>query len=162
MLQRIQSVWMTLTVALVCIVLFMPVISFSTAGADFRLMTYGIRGVTGELLVGGELSATPILSVCVTVLLAISALVPLVAIFFYKRRQVQTRLLGAEFILLIGSAGFVGYYIWTYWQVVAEYSDNYFISFFPLVLVVAMLANWFAIKGVIRDEILVRAADRIR
>lgn len=162
MLQRVQSVWMTLTVALVCIALFMPVIYFSTAGADFRVMTYGLNVASGEMLVGGEEFVTPMLSVCLAVLLGLAALVPLVTIFLYKKRQVQTRLLGAEFILLLGSAGLMGYYIWTYHRIVAETSDNYFISFFPLVLVVALLANWFAIRGILHDEILVRAADRIR
>ncbi len=162
MLQRIQSVWMTMTVALVCIVLFMPVITFSVAGADFSVMTYGVKMAAGEVLVGGEEFIAPVMSVLLAVLLGLAALVPLMTIFFYKRRQVQLRLLGAEFILLLGGAGFTGYYMWHFSRIVTENSGNYFFSFFPLLLVVAMLTNWFAIRGVMRDEILVRAADRIR
>lgn len=162
MLQRIQSVWMTMTAALVLIVLLMPVITFSAGGADFRVMSYGIDVSSGEVLVGMEELVRPTISICLAVLLAVAAFVPVVTIFFYKKRQVQMRLLGAEFILLIGGAALLGYYMWSYARIATENSDNYFFSFFPLLLVVAMLSNWFAIKGVMRDEVLVRAADRIR
>jgi hypothetical protein len=167
MLQRIQTLWMALTTALVCVVIFMPAFYFSIAGAEFRLMVYGMEETTGQVLVlgGSEAAAsltTPTLSVCMTVLLALAALVPLVAIFFYKKRQLQLRLLAAEFILLLGSAGLIAWYIWFSRSLAGEFSDNYFFSFFPLLTVVALLTNWFAIRGVMRDEILVRAADRIR
>lgn len=158
---------MALTVALVCVVIFTPALYFSIAGAEFRLMAYGIEETTGQILVlGGQQAAgsltTPVLSICLTVILSLAALVPAVAIFLYKRRQVQLRLLAAEFVLLLGSAGFIGYYIWFCRSVAGEFSDNYFFSFYPLLTVVAMLTNWFALRGVMRDEILVRSADRIR
>ncbi len=40
---------MVLTTALVCVVIFMPAVSFSMAGVDFSLMSYGIKngGVSG-------------------------------------------------------------------------------------------------------------------
>ncbi len=169
MIQRIQTVWMALTAALVCVVLFSPAVSFSMGGVDFRLMSYGIKGgVSGVMLVygGAETSGevvTSTLSICTAVLLGLAALVPFVTIFLYKNRQLQARLLGAEFALLVGGAGFFAWYVFSTWRsVVEEMSENFFFSFFPLLLVVAMLANWFAIRGVLRDEIMVRAADRIR
>lgn len=161
---------MLLTVSLVCAVMFTPAVSFSMGGADFRLMSYGITGGStgGEMLVvdgaesnGGTVTST--LSICTAVLLGLAALVPFVTIFLYRNRPLQARLLGAEFALLLGGAGLLGWSVWsTYRNVVATMSDNFFFSFFPLLLVVAMLANWFAIRGVLRDEIMVRAADRIR
>ncbi len=153
---------MTLTAVLVCIVLFMPVITFSVGGADFRVMTYGIDVSSGEVLVGMEELVRPTISICLAILLGVAALLPVMTIFFYKKRQVQMRLLGAEFVLLLGGAGLLGYYMWSYARIATESSDNYFFSFFPLLLVVAMLSNWLAVKGVMRDEIMVRAADRIR
>ncbi len=67
MIQRIQTVWMVLTAALVAIVVFMPAVSFSLGGIDFRLMSYGIAGgaegggivvLGGEMLSGGVTSPT--------------------------------------------------------------------------------------------------------
>ncbi len=160
---------MVLTVSLVCTVLFTPAVSFSMGGVDFRLMSYGIKGGQGGevLVLGGAESAggaiTSALSICTVVVLGLAALVPLLTIFLYRNRQLQARLLGAEFALLVGGAGLLGWSVWsTYRNVVAAMSENFFFSFFPLLLVVAMLANWFAIRGVLRDEIMVRAADRIR
>lgn len=161
---------MVLTVVLVCVVMFTPAVSFSMGGADMRLMSWGITsGPTGGgmLVMDGAESTgaaiTSTLSICTAVLLGLAALVPLVTIFLYRNRPLQARLLGAEFALLLGGAGLLGWSVWsTYRNVVATMSDNFFFSFFPLLLVVAMLANWFAIRGVLRDEIMVRAADRIR
>ncbi len=169
MIQRVQTLWMVLTVSLVSVVLFTPAVSFSMGGVDFRLMSYGITGGSGGgiLVLGGAEStggtiASP-LSICTAVLLGLAALVPLVTVFLYKNRPLQARLLGAEFALLVGGAGLLGWSVWsTYRNVVAAMSENFFFSFFPLLLIVAMLANWFAIRGVLRDEIMVRAADRIR
>ncbi len=44
MLQRVQTLWMILTVSMVSVVLFSPAVSFSMGGVDFRLMSYGITG----------------------------------------------------------------------------------------------------------------------
>jgi hypothetical protein len=164
-----QTVWMVLTVALVCVVALSPLVTFSMEGMDFRLMSYGITGGDGATLAvwageetsGGVIVST--LSVCVALLLGLSALVPLVSVFLFRRRTLQVRLLGVEFALLLGAGGLTAWYVYSTWKsVVADMSNNFFFSFFPLLLVVAMLANWFAIRGVLRDEIMVRAADRIR
>ncbi len=163
---------MALTVALVCVVIFTPAVSFSMGGADFDLMTYGIKNGPGPdsgvmLFYGGEETpggvVTSTLSVCTVALLVLAALLPFVAIFLFRNRGLQARLLGAEFALLVGGSALLGWNIYSTWRnVVATMSDNFFFSFFPLLLVVAMLTNWFAIRGVLRDEIMVRAADRIR
>jgi hypothetical protein len=173
MIQRVQTLWMALTVALVCVAALMPAVTFSMGGADFRLMSYGMipggaDGAGGTVLVlEGEEAAdgviTSTLSVCTAAILALAALVPFVAIFLFKRRQLQARLLGAEFALLLGGAGMMAWYIVsTLRSVIATSSDNYFLSFFPALLIVAMVSNWAALRGVLRDEIMVRAADRIR
>jgi glucan phosphoethanolaminetransferase (alkaline phosphatase superfamily) len=161
---------MALTVALVCVAALMPVVTFSMGGAGFRLMSYGITSgdVSGGVLVlagreaaGGVITST--LSVCTAGVLALAALVPLVSIFLFRRRMVQARLLGAEFALLLGGAGMMAWYVLSTWRSVVEpVADNYFFSFFPALLIVALVANWAALRGVLRDEIMVRAADRIR
>jgi hypothetical protein len=161
---------MALTVALVCVAALMPAVTFSMGGADFKLMSYGIvsgSGAGGMLVLGGQEATggviTSILSICTAGVLALAAGIPFVAIFLFKRRQVQARLLGAEFALLLGGAGLMGWYILSTWRSVVEpMAGNFFFSFFPVLLIVALVANWAALRGVLRDELLVRAADRIR
>lgn len=167
MIQRIQTLWMAVTTALMCVVFFMPALYFSLGGEEFKLMTYGIKGVSGIMLVhdgavNGSL-VTSTLSICVAVIVGLAALVPFVAIFLYKKRSLQIRLLTVEFILLLGSAGFLAYYIWiTHRDIVAAMSSNFYFSFYPLMIVIAMFTNWFAVRGVVRDDLLVRSVDRIR
>jgi hypothetical protein len=158
---------MILTAAMMCIVLVMPVVYFSLGGAEFHVMSYGVSGVTGDVLVlnGVEnntlVSST--LSISVAVLVGVAALLPLVTVFFYKKRMVQVRLLAAEFVLLVGSIGMMAWYVWQVWRdVIAEMSSNFYFSFWPLLMIVALITNLFAVRGVMRDEILVRSADRIR
>ncbi len=167
MIQRIQTLWMVMTAALMCVVFFMPAVYFSMGGADFKFMAYGIKGITGVMLVhdgvpDGSL-VTEILPVCVTAVIGVSALLPLAALFLFRKRRIQIRLLTAEFLLLLGSAGLLGYYIWTTWRdIIAPMSTNFYFSFYPLLIVMALLTNWFALRGVMRDDRLVRSVDRIR
>ena len=167
MIQRIQTLWMAVTAALMFTVFFAPAVYFSMGGAEFKLMTYGVKGVTGMMLVhdgaaGGSI-VTSTLSICVAAIVGLSALLPLAAIFLFKKRGLQIRLLTVEFMLLVGSAGFLAYYIRnSYNDVIAAMSTNFYFSFYPLMIVIALLTNWFALRGVIRDDILVRSVDRIR
>ncbi len=156
MLQRIQTVYLLIIVALFVATLFMPLAVLQAGDDLFRFDATGLGAMTGEArliyptwgLFG---------------LVAIISLVALITIFLFRNRPLQARLLGAEFALLVGGAGLLGWYVWSTWRNVVEMmSENFFFSFFPLLLVVAMLTNWFAIRGVLRDEIMVRAADRIR
>jgi glucan phosphoethanolaminetransferase (alkaline phosphatase superfamily) len=166
---------MALTAALVGIVIAMPAVTFSMGGADFKLMSYGIAGgvggaggAGGSMLVlegaeaaGGVMTST--LSICTVAVLALAALVPFVTIFLFRRRQLQARLLGAEFALILGAAGLMVWYVLSSWKsVVATMADNHVLSIFPALLVVALVTNFAALKGVLRDELLVRSADRIR
>jgi hypothetical protein len=95
----------------------------------------------------------PFFPLWLMLMLGVTALVPLVTIFLYRNRRRQISLLVAEMVLLAGSAGFAVYYAWIAYMVAAVA---------PSLVIVAMLTNWLAMRGVIRDEILVRSADRIR
>ena len=78
---------------------------------------------------------------------------PLVTIFLYKNRPRQVSLMAAGFLPLVGSAAFGVYYAWfthTAW------------SYTPMFLLTALLTNYLAIRAILRDEMKVRAADRIR
>jgi hypothetical protein len=158
---------MVLTAAMMCTVLVMPVVYFSLGGAEFHVMSYGVRGITGNVLVldgvENDTLVSSTLSICVAVVVGVAALLPLVTLFLYRRRMVQVRLLAAEFVLLVGSIGMMSWYVWRVWRdVIAEMSTNFYFSFWPLLIVIALITNLFAVRGIMRDEILVRSADRIR
>lgn len=84
---------------------------------------------------------------------SIAGLLPLVTIFLFGNRSRQTSLLIVEFLLLAGALGFGMYYGWatrTIW------------TYAPAVVAAALWTNWRALRGVLRDQMLVKGADRIR
>lgn len=87
------------------------------------------------------------------IMAAVTALVPLVAIFLFKNHARQTSLLIAEFVLLVGTAGFAIHSAWfahTMW------------SYTPVFIFAAFVTNWLALRGVLRDTMLLKNADRLR
>lgn len=135
MIQRIQTLWMALTAALMCAVLLVPT-------------------------VWGSIFTAFLLPVCAGVATGFAALLPGVAIFLYKKRRLQMSLLVIEFILILAAAGSIGWYIWTTRN---HLESGFWFSFYPvLIATVALLTNWFALRGVRKDEKLVRSVDRIR
>ena len=101
MIQRIQTLYMLAVAALVCVVIFVPMARFSSPDGDFEIMSYGMRTFTADD--GGPTAevAASWWSVCSVVLLAVSALLPLVTVFLYKKRLVQIRLLAAECVAAV-------------------------------------------------------------
>lgn len=100
----------------------------------------------------------------VGVLFALSALVPFVAIWLFKDRYTQIRLLAAEIVLLIGSQAFALWYAMRMTNL-AEEAGSVTMSgistpvFFPIVCIILSL---LAIRAIWKDEKLVRSLDRIR
>lgn len=118
-----------------------------------RIQTLWMTFTAG--LVGGLL-AFPCVQrhIWLMVLFALAALVPFVAIFLYKNRRRQISFLIAGFVLLSGALGFACWF--AYWAEVKIW------PYAPIPVFAAMVTNWLALRGVLRDEMLVRGADRLR
>ena len=97
------------------------------------------------------------------VLLALACALPLVTIFLFRRRLLQIRLCVVEMVLLLGSLVMEGVYYFLSWRV---FSDLTFHTqgFKPAIVLplVCLLFAYLAARAIFRDELLVRAADRIR
>lgn len=94
------------------------------------------------------------------VILTLAALLPLAGIFMFKNRRFQLRLCLAEWILLVGSAGFLAYYIYILKGSfdVVTWKLGY-ASFF---VIMAAIFNGLAQRGIMKDIKLLRSIDRIR
>jgi hypothetical protein len=151
---------MLLTTVLVGAALLAPELIFT----DFSLIAsyYEVSA--------GAISTTSILSMCAAALLVLATVLPLITIFIYKKRRVQMRFLRLEFVLLLVGGGCLGYYLWMTDQSLTAPMPSYsYIGLIlsvvlPVVLIVvfAVLTNLLALRGVRRDERLVRSIDRIR
>lgn len=97
------------------------------------------------------------------VLFVISALLPLITILLFRRRQLQIRLCVVEMLLLLGSQAMIVMYILQARSAVKQLtSHSLAFSLADVAPLAAMVFVWLAIRGIMKDDILVRSLDRIR
>jgi Domain of unknown function (DUF4293) len=141
MIQRIQSVWLLLA----------AVAAFLTLKLSFY---------SGNIIKEGQPKVFAKLVATDSVLLAISSvaagLLAVVAIFLFKDRKLQTRL---SFVaLLLSCLNLVLYYIQIKKFVPNE--GNYDLTAVVAIMIPVFLI--FAIRGIYRDQKLVKSLDRLR
>ena len=151
MIQRIQTLYLLLAVAMMSLTLFLPLATIVYGGNELILKGFTISG--------GEGISFP-LPIYLGVLLAVTTLLLLVIIFMYKKRMVQIRLCVSAIVLLIGSATLIGLYCYRVCDLVNY--DIITVGFASLMPIVAIIPVVLAIRGIARDEALIRSLDRIR
>lgn len=136
------------------VTLFARLAWFAGDAGEFGLYAFGLK--TSEGVVAQS-------SLYMGVLLALACVLPLVTIFLFRRRLLQLRLCVVEMVLLLGSVIMEGVYYFLSWRV---FSDLTFHTqgFRPAIALplVCLLFAYLAARAIFRDELLVRAADRIR
>ena len=144
MIQRIQTLYLLIIAALMAVTLFSGLAWFAGDAGEFGLYAFGLKTAEGELVQS---------TVYMGVLLALACALPLVTIF----------LCVVEMVLLLGSLVMEGVYYFLSWRV---FSDLTFHTqgFKPAIVLplVCLLFAYLAARAIFRDELLVRAADRIR
>lgn len=149
MIQRIQTLYLLAIVALGIALVWQPVVQLITPeGTDLQVWELSalggapIQGLWGLLVT--------------TILIPVLALID---IFLFKKRMLQARLNIFLAMLCLGYYGVLAIYIWqaklalgVEWHILPWAS-------FPLVCFVLTL---MATRRILKDEALVRAADRIR
>ena len=148
-------------VALGIALLFLPVLQLVTPEAAEELRIYNL-GASGLELITNE-DCQPV--ICLQGLWGLfitTALIPLLAfsdIFLYRKRLLQARLNIFLAMLCLGYYGVLAIYIWQ--AKLALGVDWHILPYasFPLICFVLTL---MATRRILKDEALVRAADRIR
>ena len=150
MIQRIQTLYLLAVVALGMALIWLPVVQLVTPEEAETLQVWELSALGGAPLQG------------LWGLLLTTALIPLLAfidIFLYKKRILQARLNIFLVMLCLGYYGVLALYIWlatlsmnVEWHILPYAS-------FPLICLVLTL---MATRRILKDEALVRAADRIR
>ena len=150
MIQRIQTLYLLAVVALGLALIWLPVVQLVTPEEAETLQVWELSALGGAPLQG------------LWGLLLTTALIPVLAlidIFLYKKRILQARLNIFLVMLCLGYYGVLALYIWlatmsmnVEWHILPYAS-------FPLICMVLTL---MATRRILKDEALVRAADRIR
>ncbi len=149
MIQRIQTLYLLAIVALGIALIWQPVVQLITPeGTDLQVWELSALGGVPMQGLWGLLVTTILIPV-----------LALIDIFLFKKRLLQARLNIFLAMLCLGYYGVLAIYIWqaklalgVEWHILPWAS-------FPLVCFVLTL---MATRRILKDEALVRAADRIR
>ncbi|WEK19916.1 MAG: DUF4293 domain-containing protein [Candidatus Pedobacter colombiensis] len=154
MIQRVQSIWLLLaSFTLICL-FFIPLITKSVNNTEYLLYIDGhqplIKGASAESIV-----VTPIGAMIIN---GIAVLLCLTCIFQFKNRVMQKRLIMINMVLIITTAILSALNASLLPGGIAGSSLHIGSSLFILALLFCMLA----IRGIRKDEQLLRSADRLR
>ena len=155
MIQRIQTLYLLLAAVLMSLTLFLPLATIWQGGNEIIIKAWFADGTVGF--------KAP-LPLYLGIILSVATALPFVTIFLYKKRMTQIRLCVSEIVLLLGSAAFIALYCYRLYEVLAEMMQdlNFTLGFASLMPIVAIIPMVLAIRGIARDEALVRSLDRIR
>ncbi|PTN08238.1 DUF4293 domain-containing protein [Mangrovibacterium marinum] len=147
MVQRIQTVYMLISAILLGLLFALPFAEIAHEGSFY---VFNIRGIVGQegLKENG---------MAIAGLTGIILLLHVAAIFMYKKRILQIRFLVLSILLSIGLFGM--FYFFTYYSF-----DDADISFGIAVVfpIISLIFDYLAIRGIGKDEALIRSMDRIR
>ncbi|HLO92650.1 MAG TPA: DUF4293 domain-containing protein [Lentimicrobium sp.] len=158
MLQRIQSVYLAIASLALITVYFFPLASFLS---DISYAQFFITHIV-SLTPGAEIPVKNSTIMPLGVFNGIIAAILLLTIFLYKRRLYQSRMVKLCIlmtIILVALVFFVYSPLLTRALATeADYTDNFGLYLILISLVMQILAN----RGIMKDERLVRSADRLR
>ena len=150
MIQRIQTLYLLAVVALGIALIWLPVIQFVTPEEAAELQIWELSALGGVPLPGwwGLTVATLLIPV-----------LAFVDIFLFKKRLVQARLNIFTVLWCLGYYGVLAIYIW---QAKLALGVDWHILPWACIPLVCMVLTLMATRRILKDEALVRAADRIR
>lgn len=154
MIQRIQTVYLLVTIILLSFILFFPIADF-IRDSDKMMFSFGLKG-----LISDEGERIPNFQIFpLGILFALCLSCSFTTIFYFKKRMLQIRLSIVNIILLLGLQGLMFYYV-KFAQSVLHGAVTYNLFFiFPLV---GAILVFLALRAITKDEALVRSLDRLR
>ena len=150
MIQRIQTLYLLAVVILGIVLIWLPVVEFVTPEEAAELQIWDLTALGGVPLQG------------LWGLLLITILIPVLAfvnIFLFKKRLLQARLNIFLVMLCLGYYGVLAIYIW---QAKLALGVDWHILLWASFPAVCLVLTMMATRRILKDEALVRAADRIR
>lgn len=149
MIQRIQTVYLLLVTGLLIASMCLPVGYF--IGADALLQAFKPLGVE----FGGVFNSTW----GMFGILLLSSIIALATTFLFKNRMLQIRMSIFNSVLLVGYyLTFIAFLI----VLKGDLNATYQLAWSLCLPLVAIIVNVLAIRAIGRDEVMVKAADRLR
>lgn len=150
MIQRIQTLYLLAVVALGIALIWLPVVQLVSPEEAAELQIWELNALGGAPLQG-------LWGLLVTTLLI--PVLALVDIFLFKKRILQARLNIFTVLLCLGYYGVLAIYIWLAKMTLGV---DWHIMPSAAIPLICMVLTIMATRAILKDEALVRAADRIR
>lgn len=149
MIQRIQTVYLLLVVGLLITSMCLPLGAFVDAQAlSYEFSPLGVTLATTFYSTWGLFS-----------ILFVSTIIALSTVFLYKNRVLQLRMTIFNSLLLIGY--YVAFLAFMF-SIQKELDASFRIHWALCLPLIAIILNYLAIRAIGRDEVLVKATDRLR
>jgi len=148
MIQRIQSIWLLLAAITILCLLFVPIMGVVSNTGYHTLYGTGLKSP------GADGSTTNIPLLISTVF---AGLISLVNIFNFRNRKLQIRIALLNIILILALSAW-------FFQIINGISGATQLDLEPGIYLslVAIIFTLLAIRGIKKDEKLIRSADRLR
>jgi len=152
MIQRVQTIFLLASTSLMAILFFYP---FAEIAVGQDILTFRYNGFF-KMIDGAEQQVVSTIST--TLILSVILVINIATIFLYKKRKLQLRFTVYNILLMIGTVGAL------YFLMISSFEQTPSIEYkitlvFPLI---AAVFNYMAFRNIRKDELLVRAVDRIR
>ncbi len=152
MIQRIQTVFLFLVFVVALLLIFFPLASFNIDGSVFQMNIMGFDGVD-------HLDTEVPNNMAIGILDALLGIISLFAIFQFKNRKLQMKIVMINMLINFALLAAIFYYadfVATSLSIKADYDIA---AYFPIVSVLLLiLAN----RNIRADEKLVRQSERLR
>lgn len=152
MIQRIQTVFLLLAFVFIALMFKMTFAEFITASEMYIFKFNQIK-----LLAEPETVYLSTLPISILLVLIISILV--VTVVLFRKRMLQIRLCVVNIVLSLGLTGMIYYYIHFISKQLEAESILKIGIIFPVIVAILL---FLSIRGIAKDEALVRSVDRIR
>ena len=149
MIQRIQTVYLFFVAVVLIVCMCMPVSFFIGPEQIVSKMT--------NLAIVAQDGSVNYAPWALFVILLVSAALALFTIFLFKKRMLQIRLTVFSTILLIGYYITLGVFIY-----MLKGDAHFRVALGACLPFIAIVLNWLAIRAIGKDEMLVKAYERLR
>lgn len=148
MIQRIQTIYLLLVTGLLITAMCLPSGYFIGKDAIYTLSPSGVD------VAGAFYSTWGVLAV-----LILAAIISFATIFLFKNRMLQIRMTVFNIIIIAGY--YLSFFTFMF-MLKKETATDFQIAWALCLPFIAIVLNYLAIRAIGKDEVMVKAADRIR
>lgn len=158
MIQRVQSIYLVLATLAGAMTFFLPFAHFYASDAEVaEYAMFGVFNVQSQVV-----EMTSPFGFPAWIFGAFAVLIPLISIFLYKNRPLQTRIVRLAYLINLGFVVYLFFAIDAINKTVFEGALDILHHAGFYMPVIAIVFCFLAVRGIKADEALVKSLDRIR